>query len=176
MQIEAFGAFDRIILAPAVRREIAAAAKRAMQNAEERRAFERETVFAGICETFDVAAAGGFRPSPLEHQRRADAARGVCRERSLGCGAVTTMAFSAKRAPARGGRSSCPLSRSSSMRPLVWRRPADGFCHPRVGFPRSADIGGRRRFSCERTWRLGLQRLSRRSTAIRELSIYFNGK
>src|SRR5208282_162035 len=86
MQVEALNAIDRVVLTPAVRRPIGAAGKQAMQDGQEHRAFERETMLAGRGEVFDRPPATRLLPQALEDQGGSDASRRARRRRSLGEG------------------------------------------------------------------------------------------
>ena len=73
MQLEALGAVDAIIFAPAVGGAVRAAAEQAVQHGQERRALKREVMLARARQAFDHVPAARLLPHPLEGQRRADA-------------------------------------------------------------------------------------------------------
>ena len=81
MQLEAIGAGDRIVLPPAIRRAIGAAAEQPVQHGEEHRPLQRKAVLAPTGKFLDHGAAAGLLPQPLEHQSRPDASAGDPRRR-----------------------------------------------------------------------------------------------
>ena len=76
MQFELVDAIDAIVFAPALGGAIRAAAEKAVQHGQERRALQREVMLARARQAFDHAPAAGLLPHPLEGERRTDPARG----------------------------------------------------------------------------------------------------
>jgi hypothetical protein len=79
MQLEALGAVDAIIFAPAVGGAVRAAAEQAVQHGQERRALQREVMLARARLAFDHVPAARLLPHPLKGQRRPDAPGRDCR-------------------------------------------------------------------------------------------------
>jgi len=74
-EVETLDALDAIILPPTVGGAIRTAAERAVQHGQERRALQREVVFAHARKALDRRPAAGLFPQPLERQRRPDPSR-----------------------------------------------------------------------------------------------------
>ena len=72
MELQRLGAGDPVVLAPAVGRQVGAAAHQPVQHAEEDRPLQREPVLALLGHVLDHRPAAGLGPQALEHQGRPD--------------------------------------------------------------------------------------------------------
>ena len=123
MQVEVLDAIDPVILPPAVRRPIGAAAKQAMQNGEKHRAFEREVMLARTGEVLDRPS--GNRSPPTIVRRRARA-RCVAPRSPLHRRRRRRRRQWPSRRSARPIAATAPIARSRAnpRRGQAWRSPA----------------------------------------------------
>ena len=75
MKLKPLRTLDPIIVPPAIRRPIRAAAKQPVQYGQEHRPLHRKRKLALAGELLDHRPAPGLRPQPLEHKRRPDPPR-----------------------------------------------------------------------------------------------------
>ena len=73
VELQRLGAGDPVVLAPAIGRQVGAAAHQPVQHGEEDRPLQREPVLALLGQVFDHRPAAGLGPQALEHQGRPDA-------------------------------------------------------------------------------------------------------
>jgi hypothetical protein len=72
VELQRLGAGDPIVLAPAIGRQIRAAAHQPVQHGQEDRPLQRELVLALLGQVVDHRPAAGLGPQALEHQGRPD--------------------------------------------------------------------------------------------------------